>query len=61
MMRRRSVVGALGLWVACFGATAQPARKTYRIGVVVSRFKAADLSGPQTPSPGSQRVAGGPA
>lgn len=51
MMRRRSVVGASGLWVAWFGAMAQPARKPYRIGVVVSQFKAADVTGSQTQSP----------
>jgi putative tryptophan/tyrosine transport system substrate-binding protein len=51
VMERRSVIGAAALWAAWRSATAQPARKLHRIGVVVSQFKAADVTGPQTQSP----------
>jgi putative ABC transport system substrate-binding protein len=50
-MQRRSLIGAAGLWATWRSAVAQPARKLHRIGVVVSQFKAADITGPQTQSP----------
>lgn len=49
-MRRRSVITAAALWAASRSATAQPARKVHRIGVVVAQFTAAELAGPQTAS-----------
>jgi hypothetical protein len=50
-MRRRSLIGAAGLCATWRSAKAQPARKLHRIGVVVSQFKVADITGPQTQSP----------
>jgi putative ABC transport system substrate-binding protein len=58
-MRRRQVIGAVGLWAASPPALSQPARKVYRIGVVVSQFKVADISGPQTRSPAVQALLSG--
>ncbi len=49
-MQRRCLVGAAGLWAASRRVAAQPARKVYRIGVVIGQFAAADIGGPQTPS-----------
>jgi len=50
-MQRRSMLAAAGLWATGRRAVAQPARKPHRIGVVVSQFKVADVTGPQTRSP----------
>ncbi len=50
-MQRRILIGAAGFWATWRCAVAQPARKLHRIGVVVSQFKAADITGPQTQSP----------
>ena len=49
-MRRRSLVGAAGLWAASRRATAQSTRKVYRIGVVIGQLTAAEIAGPQTAS-----------
>ena len=51
MMQRRRLIGTAGLWATWRSAGAQPAGKLHRIGVVVSQFKAADITGPQTQSP----------
>jgi putative tryptophan/tyrosine transport system substrate-binding protein len=50
-MQRRNLVGAAALWATWRSAVAQQLRKVYRIGVVVGRFKEADVTGPQTQSP----------
>ena len=50
-MRRRSLIGAAGLCATWRSVNAQRARKLHRIGVVVSQFKVADITGPQTQSP----------
>ena len=34
MMKRRTLIGAGGLWVAPLPSRAQPARKVFRLGVV---------------------------
>jgi len=50
-VKRRKLIGAAGLWATTRHAVAQPARKVYRVGVVVGRFKVADITGAQTQSP----------
>ena len=49
-MQRRRLVGAVSLWAASRSVPAEPARKAYRIGVVVAQGTAADIAGPQTTS-----------
>ena len=51
MIGRRSLIGAAAYCATWPAAGVQPAGKFHRIGVVVSQFKAADISGPMTPSP----------
>lgn len=53
MMQRCSLIGAAGFCATWRAAGVQAAGKLHRIGVAVSQFKAADISGPKTQSPGA--------
>ena len=59
MMQRRSLIGAAGIWAPWRSADSQSAGKLYRIGLVVSQFKASDVTGPQTQSPGVNALLAG--
>jgi putative ABC transport system substrate-binding protein len=53
MMKRRTLIGAGGLWVAPWASQAQPARKVYRIGILANSA-AADVAGPQPRNPNTR-------
>jgi hypothetical protein len=59
MMQRRSLIGAAGIWAPWRSADSQSAGRLYRIGLVVSQFKASDVTGPQTQSPGVNALLAG--
>ena len=50
MMKRRTLIGAGGLWIAAHAVFAQPGRKVYRIGILGLR-PTSDLVGPEPRSP----------
>ena len=50
-MKRRTLIGAGGLWVVPLAGYAQTARKVYRIGTLGFGGVTSDLAGPQTRDP----------
>ena len=51
MMKRRTLIGAGGLWLAPLASRAQPARKVHRIGMLGVGPNTADMAGPKPAFP----------
>ena len=58
-MKRRTLIGASGLWLAPLGILAQPARKVYRIGMLGVGADTAEMAGPKPTNPPTAALLGG--
>ena len=51
MIKRRTLVGAGGIWVVARAGHSQPARKIYRVGMLSVGVNTSEMAGPQPSAP----------